>query len=245
MDDLAITNSFGMPSKHQDFLREDIPKAQSYLKEGQVMIVSVVGTSPSSDLSPSSQYTEFVRDFATTAAFAKECGAKIVEANFSCPNVATGEGSIFQNPKSVEDIASVLVSTLGDTPLVIKVGTYEDFDLMRNVYKAAAKVGVRGICGINSMSMQVVNSKDVSPLGPSRLVSGVCGAPIRPHAMTFLRKSNEIIRDSQLSLTLLGCGGITLPSHFDDFVSSGAQAALTATGMLWDPLLASRYHSLH
>jgi len=36
-----------------------------------------------------------IEDFAYTARFAKECGAKLIEANYSCPNVATKEGSLF------------------------------------------------------------------------------------------------------------------------------------------------------
>jgi dihydroorotate dehydrogenase (NAD+) catalytic subunit len=43
MKNLAVTNSFGMPSRTPQYLREDIPKAQASLKEGQMMIVSVVG----------------------------------------------------------------------------------------------------------------------------------------------------------------------------------------------------------
>jgi hypothetical protein len=31
-----------------------------------------------------------VDDYVKTALFAKECGAQIVEANFSCPNVCSG-----------------------------------------------------------------------------------------------------------------------------------------------------------
>jgi dihydroorotate dehydrogenase (NAD+) catalytic subunit len=97
-----VTNSFGMPSRDREFLKEDIPRANSLLREGQVMIVSVVGTPSSSTCgsspttTPQDSYTEFVRDFVDTALFAKNCGAQIIEANFSCPNVATGEGSIFQ-----------------------------------------------------------------------------------------------------------------------------------------------------
>jgi hypothetical protein len=43
MKDMAVTNSFGMPSRTPQYLKEDIPKAQASLKDGQMMIVSVVG----------------------------------------------------------------------------------------------------------------------------------------------------------------------------------------------------------
>lgn len=139
MDKLAITNSFGMPSKSREYLQADIPLANSLLKEGQVMIVSVVGT-PSNTGNHSEDYTNFVKDFAETAAFAKSCGAKIIEANFSCPNVVTGEGSIYHSVQSVKDIATHIVNSIGDTPFIIKVGTYKEKQLMEDIFKASAQV---------------------------------------------------------------------------------------------------------
>jgi dihydroorotate dehydrogenase len=94
MDMMAITNSFGMPSMSLEYLKEDIPRANSQLQEGQVMIVSVVGT-PSHTNDKSLDYTNFVKDFTEVALFAKNCGASIVEANFSCPNVISGKSLCF------------------------------------------------------------------------------------------------------------------------------------------------------
>jgi len=244
MEELSITNSFGMPSKTREFLKEDIPKANASLQEGQVMIVSVVGTVRHSG-NKSQDATNFVKDFADTALFAKECGAKIIEANFSCPNVTTGEGSIYQNPTSVFDIADAIMSSLGhDFPLIIKVGTYKDVESMRRSFIAAVKGKVSGICGINSVSMNVISPQTQQPaLGPSRLTSGVCGAPIRPAALDFVRKASQLIQQEQLPLTLMGCGGVTKPEHFDQLLDEGAKISMSATGMMWDPYLAARYHN--
>jgi dihydroorotate dehydrogenase len=46
-----------------------------------------------------------------------------------------------------------------------------------------------------------------------------------------------------LFLALLGCGGIMLPEHFDAFFEAGADVAMSATGLMWDPYLAMRYHA--
>eukprot|EP01119_Soliformovum_irregulare_P020189 TRINITY_DN6504_c0_g1_i1.p1 TRINITY_DN6504_c0_g1~~TRINITY_DN6504_c0_g1_i1.p1 ORF type:complete len:388 (-),score=96.38 TRINITY_DN6504_c0_g1_i1:76-1140(-) len=253
MKDLAVTNSFGMPSRDRKFLEEDIPLAQSHLVEGQTMIVSVVGSTSSSSCgsSPSESdvtknYTDFVRDFADVAKFAKNCGAKLIEANFSCPNVATGQGSIYQNPKSVSDIASHIVEAIGDTPLILKVGTFDDVELMRSIFLAAQQAKVRAICGINSVSMSVSHPVTKLPaLGPTRLKSGVCGGPIRPAALNFIKNAKKIMTTEGITMELIGCGGITLPEHFNEFTQEGAVAALSATGMMWDPLLAARYHNLY
>jgi dihydroorotate dehydrogenase len=125
MADLAITNSFGMPSRSRAFLEEDIPRANESLAEGQLLIVSVVGTATHTN-DKQLDASNFIKDFAETALFAKKCGAKVVEANFSCPNVTTGEGSIYTDPNAVFEIASAITQALGDDcPLVLKVGTYK------------------------------------------------------------------------------------------------------------------------
>lgn len=198
------------------------------------MIVSVVGT-PATGGCPdkTAEYTHFVKDFVETAEFAKKCGAKLIEANFSCPNVAHG-GKIYQDEQTVRDIASGIIQAIGDIPLIIKVGTYEDVDQMRKIFKTAANAKVRAINGINTVSMNVVKQSTNEPaLGASRLSSGVCGGPIRKIALDYLAKAKQIVEEEKLNITLIGCGGITQQEHFDEFLKGGAKVAMTATGMMW------------
>lgn len=229
---IAITNSFGMPSRSQEYLSNDIPLANSYLSKGQVMIVSIVGSSGAED---------FITDFVATALAAKNFGAKIIEANFSCPNVKTGEGCLYYNPEAIQLISSKITKAIGDTPLVIKVGLFPNESIMRKAFIAAAKGGVRAIAGINTISMKVLNSEGKPALGEDRLTSGVCGAPIRNAALSFVRDARIINDQEKLGLTIIGGGGIMLPRHFTEFFEAGADAAMTATGMMWDPYLANKY----
>lgn len=237
LDLIGITNSFGMPSRSPDYLLADIPKANQHLLRGQVLIVSIVGTPPQKN-----QPLEFIENFIETARFAKQCGAKIVEANFSCPNVATGEGCLYYNPKAVSEISSLLIKVLKDIPLIIKVGIFPTKQLMSETFAAAAKAGVRAISGINTISMKVVNRQGNPALGEKRLTSGVCGTPIRLAALEFIQQAKEINDREKLGLTLIGTGGATLPEHFTAFLNAGADVVMTATGMMWDPYLALRYH---
>lgn len=233
MQDLAITNSFGMPSRSPSYLEKDIPLSNSLLAPGQAMVVSIVGTPGEGD---------FIEDFVSAALFAKECGAKIIEANFSCPNVTTGEGDIAGNPESVFEIAYRLVNAIGPTPLMIKVGTFSSTDQLRQTLYAAARAGVRAVSGINTISMKVVDEQGRPALGKDRLTSGVCGSPIRKKALEFVQSARTIIDRERLGLQIFGCGGITLPEHFQEFLDAGADIAGTATGMMWDPYIAMKYH---
>ncbi len=158
LEELAVTNSFGMPSKSPHYLFEDIPRANGSLKEGQVMVVSIVG-SVRSDVS-------FIEDFVKAAQLAKEAGAKIIEANFSCPNVDKSEGCLYMNPATVAEIGKALVKAISPIPLIIKVGIFASEEQMSDVFTAAARAGIRAISGINTVSMAVVDAKGEPALGP-------------------------------------------------------------------------------
>lgn len=235
LDELTVTNSFGMPSRSPDFLMQDIEKANRAMGSGQLLIVSVVGT-PNRGVS-------FQQDFVNTALLAKEAGAKVIEANFSCPNVDRAEGMLYTSPETVREYASALVKAIHPLPLILKIGEIENPLLLQQVLEAAALANVSGICGLNSVSMSVTGKHNQASLGPKREKSGVCGSAIRERALTFIRQAHTIIQREKFGLTLLGCGGIVQAEHFDLFLEAGAQLALTATGMMWDPLLAMRYHA--
>lgn len=231
---LTITNSFGMPSMPAHFLQQDIAKARLGLGKDQVLIVSVVGTPDNSE--------NVLQDFVTTALLAKDAGAHIIEANFSCPNICSQEGSLYTDPDNSYAIAQAIAKAIAPTPLIIKVGTYSDQEKMKQVLVQLARAGVQGVCGINSVSMHVKDANGLPALGKGRETSGICGNGIRHHALQFVRQAAHIIHAEKLSLEIIGCGGIMLPEHFDLFLNAGAKVALSATGMMWNPYLAHEYH---
>ena len=231
LKELAATNSFGIPSKDPDYLIEDIAKAQAGLGRGQAMIVSVVGTPR-----PGEDYAE---DFADSARLALRGGAQIIEADLSCPNLVGSEGSLFTNPKSVFEITSRIKKAIKDTPLIIKVGALFDLELISAVMTAAHKAGADAICGINTVSMEVLKEDGTPALGENRRKAGVCGSPIRQAALQFVRLAHQANR---MNLTLMATGGVCDPSHFDDFLNAGADIAMSAIAMMWDPYLANNYH---
>jgi len=234
IQNIGITNSFGNPSRTPEYLAEDIHRANAFLHEGQVMIVSVFGTEQ--------EKVSLEDDFAITARFAMQCGAKIIEANFSCPNVNAKEGSLYSNPEMVSTISKKIVDSIADIPLIIKLGLFQNPEQLRETMIAAARSGVRAICGINTISMSVVDAHGKPTLGESRKECGICGNPIREAALKLIREAAKINREEKLDLVLMGTGGAMIPEHFDEFLEAGADVAMSATGMMWDPLLAMRYH---
>jgi dihydroorotate dehydrogenase (NAD+) catalytic subunit len=223
IDQLAITNSFGNPSMSSEYLKKDLPQALKKLHPGQLLIVSVFGTN--------------AEEYLASAALAKECGAKVIEANFSCPNVSKKEGSLFSDPEAVYQLSKQLTKAIGATPLIIKLGTISDPSTMQQVLEGAARAGVRAVCGINTISMPIT-----PPLNGNRTQCGICGAPIRQAALDFTRMAREIIDREKLDLELMATGGVTQPHHFQELLDAGASVAMTAAGMMWDPFLASKFH---
>lgn len=234
LSSLTLTNSFGMPSRSPEFLLEDIDRANRSLSPGQAMIVSIVGTP--------NQGVSFVQDFVRAALLAKEAGAKLIEANLSCPNVGKTEGQIYTNSDAVYEFAHAIAKAIHPIPLILKTGIFPSVASMQGALEAAARAGAKAVCGINSVSYNVVDQHGKPALGEHRPTSGVCGAAILKQASSFLLAASSIIRKERLDLELLGCGGVVKSDQFDELLSAGAKIAMSATGMMWDPFLALRYH---
>jgi dihydroorotate dehydrogenase len=223
-----------MPSQTKEVLKSDIPRAAGALKEGQQLVVSVTGSSNTAK--------SFNDDFVDTALLAIECGATIIEANFSCPNVSSKQGALYLCPETVFSITKQLVKAIKQVPLILKMGTFPNRPLMHQVLCNAAHAGARAVSGINTLSKKVYTAKGEPALGKKRPTSGICGALIRNHALQFVRDARSVIDSEKLDLTLIGVGGITQPEHFALFLNEGAHFVQTATGMMNNPYLANAYH---
>ncbi len=227
---LSVTNSFGMPSKPFDFLEEDIALAQSYLLDKQALIVSVVGSEEADSLS---------KDYAFTASLAAGAGAKLIEANFSCPNVQGKQGAIYTDPVASYEVAKGITQAI-DLPLIVKLGALQEEKQIREVFIALARAGVQAVSGINTVKAKIEDAKG-QPALKDRLEAGVCGAAIQSLAKNFLRLAVKVNKEEKLGLKILAGGGILTEEDIASFLDLGADLAMVATGMIWDPYLAYRY----
>lgn len=234
LNQLAITNSFGNPSKSQEFLSQDIAKAKAYLHKGQVLVVSCVGTE--------SAERSLQEDFAFTAALAKEAGADVIEINFSCPNVSSQDGSLFLDSEAVYSVASQVVQAVSPLSVSVKMGLFPSLTQQKAALTAVARAGAHAVCGINTIPMKVLNTEGQPALGPARAQCGICGNPIRQAALSWVRSARQLIEEEKLDLTLIGVGGIMQAFHFTEFLEAGADFATCATAMMWDAYLVARYH---
>ena len=233
-DSITMANSMGIPSLSLEWVLEDIAKARALLLPGQLLIVSIIGN-------PSEEKT-LEQDFACLAKAVVDAGAHVVEANLSCPNLHSLLAT-YKDPVAVSKIAEAIYEAIPTIPLVLKVGSFDSFEQMKKVFIAASLSHAKGICGINSLPMPIVDSEGNPAFGEHRKIAGVSGNFIRPKAYDFIVQAHQIIQEEHLDLVLLAAGGILKPEHFDFFLDAGADVALSATGAMWNPNLAIEYHN--
>lgn len=232
-DPISITNSFGVPSKESGVWQEDVEKAVGYAGVGQVMVLSFMGT-VKQDQTPE----EFVADFALAASLAAETNAPILEANLSCPNIGN-EGLVCYNLGMTEKVVKAIRAEIGNKPLVLKVGYYQnniDLELLSKIANEYAN----SISAINTIPASIVdeNGNQALPGSPARLKSGVCGAVIKWAGLDMIKRLKEIREKNNYKFSIEGVGGVTTPDDFFEYEKLGADSVFSATGAMWNPNLA-------
>jgi len=239
IDQLTITNSYGINSLSIPDWQTDFNHAQKSMKEGQLLILSCMGTHGLAE-------RDLVADYTYVASAAKDAGAKAIEINFSCPNLKGAcAGAIFMDPKMSSDICRQVKQVIGSIPLIIKIGHYKNQEVLAEVLKANAPY-IDGIAAINTVSTQVTTPSGEQALpGEGRLTSGLCGAGLKPFALETIRDIARLKDSQNYDFEILGMGGITTAKDIDQYLEAGATLAMTGAGSMWNPLMAYNYNQLH
>lgn len=231
-DPLSWAVSFGMPSTAPEQWRPDVTRARKHVPPSQVLVVSVVAT-------PEDDWTldQLADDYATAAGWAVEAGAQAVEANFSCPNVASRDAQLYVDPPAAAVVAERLRQAIGQTPLLLKIGLFDDPGLAEALVEAVAP-HVDALSTVNCIAAQVVwpNGK-LAFDGEAR---GIAGEAIRERSVQQVRELRGIIERLGAGLEVIGVGGIATAEHVRSYLAAGAEAVQLATAAMRDPLVALR-----
>jgi dihydroorotate dehydrogenase len=223
--DRALTNLYGIGSLSAQETIADLKKAHAALSREKVLIVSIYG----SGNTVQAQIDDFVR----TALIAYEGGASIIELNLSCPNLSTGR-PIYKDADLVYAVCDAVKRALPTITLSMKVSVFDSYEQMQRVMRCAYRAGVRGICGINTIPMRVVNADGEPIYGADRVTSGLSGEPIRELALEFTRHARAIITEDHMDMVLFATGGVMDKQDYDAFITAGADVVLCATAALLD-----------
>jgi dihydroorotate dehydrogenase (NAD+) catalytic subunit len=230
---VSMGNSFGIPSLAPEAWEEDVRRARAVVREGhQVLIVSVTA-------SKNDRENAIEEDFVATSVMAKNAGADIVEANYSCPNVPGDPiGEVYQKPEFAGRISRAIKKAIGPTPLFIKIG-YLALPQLQAFLQHNAE-WIDGLVAINTISTNVVDDKG-SETFPGRPRAGISGWAIKARAHEVARSlvtlRPEIERSFSKRFALLGVGGVITAQDVDDFLAIGVDAVESCTGAFLNPLL--------
>ncbi len=239
LQEFSITNSFGVPSKNPEEWQKDVKKALAKVGKGQLLILSFMGT-----VKPNQTQEEFVKDFAKAAKLAYETGAKVLEANLSCPNIGN-EGLVCYNLDATKKVCEAIRKEINATPLILKVGYYKNEKDIDKLAEIAQKYA-QGVATINTLQVEVVDRKGNRALpGPLRLRSGICGASIKWAGLEMVKKLHKIREENNYTFKLVGVGGVMTPKDYFDYRKAGADLVQSATGAMWNPNLAYEIWNLN
>ena len=197
-----------------------------------MLSVSVVGS-----VEPDWSFDQLAADYAQCARWAVESGADAIETNFSCPNVSTCDGQIYQDPQQARTVAQCVRDAIGDRPLVIKVG-HVPTDAEKEALVDAVAEYIDAMAMTNSIATTVIGP-DGKPLfdGAKR---GICGAATRSASLDQTRGFARIVAQRGAKIELIGVGGASSAQDVHDYLDAGASAVHIATAAMVDPAVGLR-----
>lgn len=235
---IAITNSFGVPSYDPEIWQKDLSRCVRHARKGQIVVGSFQGTTNSKG-----DVKKYIRDFVLVARLVKETGAKVLEANLSCPNEGSAHLLCFDLERTIQ-ITEAIKNEIGATPLIVKIAYFEDQKALEKLISLVGRT-VDGISAINTIPAKIYDRSGNQALpGGNRLVSGVCGHPIKWAGLEMVKRLKKLKEDLGLPFAIIGVGGVTTPQDYFEYRAAGADTVMSATGAMWNPFLAQEIKKL-
>lgn len=149
-----------------------------------------------------------------------------IELNISCPNVKDGGILFGSDPKSASLVTAAVRKTTG-LPLMVKLSP--NVAAIRPIASAVQSAGADAISLINTVyGMRIDTSRRAPMLQP--VSGGLSGPAIKPLALYMVY---EVAKE--VSVPIVGIGGILSPQDALEFLMAGASAVAMATALLVDP----------
>ena len=221
--------SFGMPSRSPDQWMEDIRQTRRELSREKVLNVSVVASEQ-----PGWTIDDLADDYAQCASLAIESGADTVETNFSCPNVSSCDGQLFQQPDDAAVVARRVREAVGNTPYIAKLGHVNDLKLARTIIDSLGP-HVDAFAMTNSVATRVRHGEQLLFEGQRR---GICGAATKSASVAQTAMFRDLLRDSGHDVELVGVGGVETACDVRDYIDAGATSVQLATAAMLNPQVA-------
>jgi dihydroorotate dehydrogenase (NAD+) catalytic subunit len=233
--DLTLAISLGTPSMEPDVWRRDVRRARERIGKGQMLIVSVLGTTSTKDREA------LIEDYATAARWAAESGADAVEVQLAWPDpFADQPQAVYENvPLAAQILHRVRTSVA--VPILAKLGAFKTPRLLHDTAtKLAPWVG--GFVLVNGFPRRVLDERGNPAFeGSGRERADIVGGDTYEAASRQVQEMLAWRRAGCWDRAVLAVGGISTVDRADLVLREGADAALLATTALWDPMFAVRF----
>ncbi len=234
---LSITNSFGVPSMSPEVWQPDLADAVAHAGPGQVVVGSFQGTQPERG-----GVGAYIADFALAARLMRETGVRLTEVNLSCPNEGTAHLLCFDAERTTA-VVDAIKAELGGVKLLAKIAYFAEDEPLRRLLAGIGPL-VDGVVAINTIPAEVVDAAGAQALpGEGRLRSGVCGSGIRWAGLSMTQRLVRLRAEMGFRFTVVGVGGVNTAADYHAYRRAGADAVMSATGAMWNPLLAEQIHA--
>jgi len=172
--------------------------------------------------------TETADYVAVAEAISKAPNVHALELNISCPNVKCGGIQFGTDPKSASDLTAA-VKAVSDVPVYVKLSP--NVTNISEIAKAVEAGGADGITMINTLIGMRLHPKTGKPIIANG-TGGLSGPAVKPVA---IRMVHEVSRN--VSIPIIGMGGVATAEDVIDFLSVGASAVAVGTANFVDPFV--------
>ena len=237
--DVTLAISLGTPSMEPDVWRKDIQRARERIGKGQVLIVSVLGTTP-----PGGDREALIVDYARCAQWAAEAGAQVIEVHLAWPDpFADQPQAVYENVPLASQILHRVRTAVG-VPVLAKLGAFRTPRLLHDTATRLAS-WASGFVLVHGFQRRVIDEAGALAFeGAGRDRADIVGADTFPAAS---RQVSELLAWRKAGCwdrAVLAVGGITTPERAHETLREGADVALVATAALYHPLFGIRFREL-
>ncbi|MEK3974451.1 MULTISPECIES: dihydroorotate dehydrogenase [unclassified Psychrobacillus] len=165
---------------------------------------------------------------AVAEAISKAPNVHALELNISCPNVKQGGITFGTDPQIAEELTKA-VKAVSSVAVYVKLSP--NVTNVVEIAKAVEAGGADGITMINTLLGLRLDTRTGRPV-IANVTGGLSGPAIKPVA---LRMVYDVA--NQVSLPIIGMGGVSNIDDVIDFLSAGASAVAIGTANFVDPFI--------
>ncbi|TQR20826.1 dihydroorotate dehydrogenase [Psychrobacillus vulpis] len=165
---------------------------------------------------------------AVAEAISKAPNVHALELNISCPNVKQGGITFGTDPVVAEELTRA-VKDVSSVPVYVKLSP--NVTDVSEIARAVEAGGADGITMINTLLGMRLHTKTGKPV-IANVTGGLSGPAIKPVALRMVYEVSK-----QVSIPIIGMGGVSDVDDVIDFLSVGASAVAVGTANFVDPFV--------